>query len=317
MKIAQNLLFGPALATFLTVTPGFSAPPSAGSSNVPGTPAQVIVTVQPARGNTAPDHLEADDVSIRVGKDPARVVSSARLAGDLAPVQLFILLDDSAPSSALGVQLPDLKTFIRSLPGNTEVAVGYMRNGSAALAHGFTRDHDQAAASVRLPLASVGQNGSPYFVLSDLAKHWPSKEAATDPSRRVVLMVTDGVDRYFDNSEVDDPYVDQAIHEALKEGILVYSIYLRDTGLYDRGSQTTLFAQSRLQEVSQETGGYAYFQAFTDPVSLTPFLSDFQARLNRQYQMKIQAFKKGVQPVQVRSEMRGIKIEGPTRIYVQ
>ena len=322
MKIVGNLLFGAGVAAFLSITPGFCAGPSAAPANAPGIPAQLIVTVQPARGSAAPDHLGADDLSVVVGRIPARVVGSERLSGDSAPLQLFILLDDSSPASALGIQLSDLKAFVRALPANTQVGVGYMRNGTAAIAQAFTQDHEKAAASLRLPLASVGQNGSPYFVLSDLAKHWPSQASTTEaPGRRVVLMVTDGVDRYFDNSVVDDPYVDHAVHEALKQDILVYSIYLRDTGIYDRGSRTTLFAQSRLQQVSQQTGGYAYFQDFTDPVSLAPFLKDFQSRLNHQYQVKILAFNtsrnSGMQPVRVRSEVHGLKIEGPTRIYVR
>jgi hypothetical protein len=129
-------------------------------------------------------------------------------------------------------------------------------------------------------------------------------------------MLTDGVDRYYDNSMVDDPYVDAAVHEALKANVMVYSIYLRDAGLYDRGGRTTLFAQSRLSQVSEQTGGYAYFQDFTDPVSIAPFLQDFQNRLGHQYQVTIQALNKGLQPVQVHSELPGVKIQGPTRIYV-
>lgn len=87
--------------------------------------------------------------------------------------------------------------------------------------------------------------------------------------------------------------------------------------LYDRGGRTSLFAQSRLGLVTDQTGGYSYFQDFTDPVSIKPFLSDFENRLDHQYQVTIQAFNKGVQSVQVRSELPGVKIQGPTRIYVR
>jgi hypothetical protein len=182
------------------------------------------------------------------------------------------------------------------------------------LAQAFTADHQKAASALRLPVAIPGENGSPYFALSDLAKHWPSKES-TD--RRAVLMLTDGVDRYYDTANVEDPYVDAAIQDALKDGMLVYSIYLRGAG-DGRSDTVTNFAQSRLNQVSQETGGQAYFQNFSDPVTISPFLSDFQDRLANQYLATIQLFnEKGVQSVKLRTELPGLKIQGPTRIYVR
>jgi hypothetical protein len=117
---------------------------------------------------------------------------------------------------------------------------------------------------------------------------------------------------------MDDPYVDAAIHDTLKEGLMVYSIYLRGAGSYGRSPWVTNFAQSRLIEVGDATGGYAYFQDFTDPVSISPFLKDFQDRLDNQYQVTIAAApKKGVQPVKLRTELPGLKIQSPTHIYVR
>jgi hypothetical protein len=310
MKIGQSLLFGTIATAFLAANPGISSsmPNAAGGST------QMVVTVKTAHGANAPTDLGADDLAVLVGKTPARFVSSARLTGDLAGMQLFVLLDDSTRASSLGVQLPELKSFVASLPATTEVAIGYMQNGSARLAQDFTTDHQKAASSLRLPMSIPGGNGSPYFALSDLMKHWPSTQPA---GRRAVLMLTDGVDRYYDNSIVDDPYVDASVHAALKQGAMVYSIYLHDAGLYDRGGRTTLFAQSRLSQVSEQTGGFAYFQNFSDPVSIAPFLQDFQDRLSHQYQVTVQALNKGLQPVQVRSELPGVKIQGPTRIDVR
>jgi hypothetical protein len=237
------------------------------------------------------------------------------LAGDLADMQLFVFLDDSTRSSSLGTQLPDLKRFLKSLPPTTQVAVGYMHNGTFALAQAFTADHQQAANALRLPEGIPGENGSPYFALSDLAKHWPSKEPA---DRRAALILTDGVDRYYDTAIVDDPYVDDAIQDALKSGVTVYSIYLRGAGVYGRSGRAANFAQSRLLEVSQETGGYAYFEGFSDPVTIAPFLSDFHDRLENQYRVTFMALgEHGVQPVKLRTELPGLKVEAPSRIYLR
>jgi hypothetical protein len=311
MKTEQNVVIGMIAVALVAASPGISA----SIPNATGVPTQMVVTVRPGPGGSQAASLEARDLTVLRGKKPAPVIRLQRLAGDLADMQLFILLDDSSRSFSLGTHLSELKTFLESLPATTQVAVGYMRNGTFGLAQPFTADHEQAASALRLPMATPGGNGSPYFALSDLAKHWPSKEAA---DRRAVLMLTDGIDRYYTAETMDDPYVDTAIRDALKDGLLVYSIYLRGAGFDGRGGRATNFGQSHLMEVSQETGGYAYFEAFTDPVTISPFLSDFQDRLENQYQVTIEDLNsKGVQPVKVRTEVPGLKIQAPTRIYVR
>jgi hypothetical protein len=276
----------------------------------------MVITVEPAhQGGSRPSSLQAGDVTVTQGKTSVPVARLQRLSGGLADMQLFIFLDDSTQSSSLGLHLPELKTFLKSLPATTQVAVGYMHNGTFALAQGFTADHQKAADALRLPAAIPGENGSPYFALSDLVNHWPSKEPA---GRRAVLALTDGVDRYYDTRTADDPYVDTAILDAAKNGVAVYSIYLRGAGFYGRGDWVTTIAQSRLIQVSQETGGYAYFQDFSDPIAIAPFLSDFADRLENQYLLTLKALSgHGMQPVKLRTELPGLKVEGPSRIYVR
>jgi len=275
----------------------------------------MVITLRPVKGSVAPESLGARDVWVTSGHTRIPVISLRRLSGDLGGMQLFVLLDDSTRSSSLSLQLPELKTFLYSLHSSTQVAIGYKRNGTFGLVQDFTADHEKAAHALRLPDAIPGGNGSPYFALSDLAKHWPSKEST---NRRAVLMLTDGVDRYYGTADIDDPYVDEAIHDALKESVMVYSIYLRDAGAYDRRDWVTNFAQSRLKQVSDDTGGHAYFLDLTDPVTIAPFLSDFQDRLRNQYLVMIEGLnKKGIQPVKVRAELPGLKIQGPSYIYMR
>jgi hypothetical protein len=291
-----------------------AGPVATAGSNPNGSAVPMVITVLPAAGGSPSASPDASDFAVLEGKSSVPVVGLQRLAGDLADMQLFVLLDDSTRSSSLGNHLADLKTFVQSLPASTQVAVGYMRNGTFGPAQAFTEDHQKAAAALRLPEAVAGANGSPYFALSDLVKHWPSKQPT---GRRAVLMLTDGVDGYWGTSTMDDPYVDAAVREALKHEVMVYSIYLRGAGFYGRNGWVTNFAQSRLAEVAEETGGYAYFQGVSDPVTIVPFLSDFHDRLEHQYRLTIQALHdKGVQPVKVRTELPGLKIDGPTRIYV-
>jgi hypothetical protein len=292
---------------------------SASDPNVTGVPAKMVITVRPATGaqpsGSQPATLEPGELTVQRGNTPVSVIGLQRLTGDLADMQLFVLLDDSTRSASLSLQFPELKTFLAELPSSAQVAVGYMRNGSFSLVQAFTTDHQKDVTALRLPLAVPGENGSPYFALSDLAKHWPSKAST---GRRAVLMLTDGIDRYWGAQVMDDPYVDAAVRDALKAGVVVYSIYLRGAGVGERSGWVTLAGQSHLMEVSEETGGFAYFQGTGDPVTISTFLSDLQDRLANQYQVTIEGSnEKGVQPVKLRTELPGLKVEGPTHVYVR
>ena len=198
---------------------------SATAPNATDVTAQMVITVQSVhRGSGAPESsaapeiLETGDVTVTQGNTNLPVVRLQRLTGELADMQLFVFLDDSTRSSSLSVHLPELRTFLNSLPPTTQVGIGYMHNGTFALAQAFTADHQKAADALRLPVAIPGLNGSPYFALSDLAKHWPSNQPT---GRRAVLMFTDGVDRYYDTAFVEDPYVDASVQDALKGGVAV------------------------------------------------------------------------------------------------
>lgn len=260
-----------------------------------------------------PPILQSGELTVSHGKTPVRVTQLDRLDGARSNLQLYVLLDDSTRTAGLGTQLPELRKFVAALPASTQVAVGYMRNGAAVQAHAFTTDHAAAAAALRLPEGIPGANGSPYFALEDLMEHWPSNSGAT---RRVVLMLTDGVDRYYTSQIEEDPYAEAANVQALKHGVQVYSIYLRGAGIYGRGLWQTTIAQSRLLEASEQTGGYAYFQAFTDPVSVAPFLQDFAERLSDQYLVTIDARnEKGLQSIKINAEAPGVKVEGPSKIW--
>jgi hypothetical protein len=151
MKIGQNVMTGMMAAALAAVSPAASIP------NAPGVPTEMVITVRPASHHSQPENVEASDVKVSLGNTPAPVVGLKRLSGNLADMQLFVLLDDSTRSSSLGIQLPELKTFIEALPAATQVAVGYMRNGSFGLAQAFTADHRKAGSALRLPLGIPGR----------------------------------------------------------------------------------------------------------------------------------------------------------------
>ncbi len=200
-------------------------------------------------------------------------------------VQVALLIDDGLSRSA-GIQLNDLRAFASSLPPAAELMVGYMMNGRIEVVEPFTTDHADAASKIRIPTGIPGVSASPYFCLSDFVKHWPGDEEGGSPlhKARFVMMITNGVDPYNGSTSItnqDSPYVDAAITDAQRAGVAVSSIYYRDAGF--RGGQASLSGQSYLAQVSQATGGEAYYQGSFNPVSLTPFFKQFSTAISETY----------------------------------
>jgi VWFA-related protein len=240
------------------------------------------------------------------------------LRGPRAGLQLVLLLDDSSRGS-LGLQLNDLSKFVAGLPPTTQVAIGYMRNGTAAMVQSFTTDHEQAAKAFRVPTGNPGINGSPYFCLSDLVKHWPDRNANV---RREVIMVTDGVDRYSGpRYDPENPYVRAAISDAQKAGVIVYSIYFKSAGRLDRSMLVTDGGQNYLTQLSGDTGGKVYLEGFGNPVSFQPFLSDIQRKLENQYELSYlstvkSGSKPGLQELRVKTSQPNTSLLFPARVPV-
>src|SRR5258708_3855074 len=98
-------------AILVAGSPAISAP----KTNTTGAPAQMVITMRQAPGDNRSNGLEAADMRVLHGNTVVPVVRLERLSGDLADMQLFVLLDDSTRSSSLSIQLPELKTFLKSL----------------------------------------------------------------------------------------------------------------------------------------------------------------------------------------------------------
>jgi VWFA-related protein len=275
--------------------------------------ARTVVTVT---SKSAEDVITVPQQSISVseGRKVQDVAGWVPLRGAHADLQLVLLLDDSSRGS-LGLQLNDLKNFLNALPPTTQVALGYMRNGTPNLVQNFTKDHAQAAEALRLPQGSAGINGSPYFCLSDLVKHWPGGAGNV---RREVIMVTDGVDRYSGRRfDPENPYVRAAVTDAQKAGVIVYSIYYRGAGRFDQNLTVTDGGQNYLTQLSGETGGKVYLEGFGNPVSFSPFLSDIQRKLQNQYELSfVSTSKPGLQPIRVKTNQPNTSLQWPARVPV-
>ena len=276
---------------------------------------QVIVTVMPKHDGDQAPNLMAQDLTIKVNGKDAKVTNLESLKGANAPVELVVLIDGSARTS-LGRQTDDIVHFIKGLPPNIRATVGYMQNGIAQLSGPFTNDRAQLVQALHLPAGSAGTNGSPWFCLSDLAKKWPSQETN---ARRELVMFTDGVDEYNPRYDPNDPYVLAAINDAVRERIVVYAIYWRDQGRFDRTGYANNDGQNLLQQVTQATGGKSFWQGFGNPVSFQPYLEELTRRFQNQYELSFVTPLKGkpeVQTMKLKFNAPGATVDAPQQVFV-
>jgi hypothetical protein len=283
-----------------------------GQNQSEGVPVHMVVTVETRHGSAMPD-ISQQDVMVNQGKNRLKTTEWIPLTGDRAGAQVWILIDDGLNTS-LGSQLDDIRQFINEQPATTAVGVGYMRDGTVQIAQDLTNDHAKAAKSLRLPLGNPGINSSPYVALQDLMKRWPEAQ-----ERREVLMVTDGIDRLWEEDGIEDPYVDETRDQAQKAGILVFSIYSPGVGHYSHSYWRTNWAQSYLSQLSDETGGESYYILYGTPVAYVPYLNDFSQKLGRQYLLTFLAKpgkKAGLQKVKVQTEVPNVDLVAADAVWV-
>jgi len=283
------------------------------NASAQGVAEHLLVTVEARHGKNVPDVSRAD-VMVYEGHDRDQVTHWVSAQGDHAGLQLFVLLDDGS-SFTLGTQLESLRKFISSQPASAKIGVAYMQNGVARIEQNPTTDHALAAKALRLPMGAGGVNSSPYFALSDLIKRWPETS-----DRREVVMATDGVDRYYGIGDLQDPYLDAAIHDAERAGIVVYGIYTPGAGHLGHSYWLNYWGQMYLSRLAEETGGEAYYIGFTgSPVSFEPYLEETAQRLEHQYLLTFLAKppkKSGWQRIKVTTEVSNAELVAAHEVYV-
>lgn len=274
----------------------------------------VVTVVNKHDGNHdggAPVMVSQQDVKLKIDGRAATIDHWRAADG---PLQVVLLIDDSAWGS-LGTQLGDMRSFIRSLGSNVAVGVAYMQNGQAVFAGPLTNDKDAAARGLHLPTGVPGGSASPYFCLSDLAKHWPSQEM---DARREVIMITNGVDNYEPHYNPEDPYVQAAIQDSVKAGLMVYSIYWHSRGVPSTGYLTDT-GQNLLMEVSQATGGETFWQGFSNPVSFVPYFKEIRQRFGEQYDLEFSAPLRGkayMAEMKLKTSTPGAKVIAPGQVWL-
>jgi VWFA-related protein len=282
--------------------------------SAPGVPVSVLITAEPRHGKTVPP-LEPQDILVREGKDKRPVQSLTPVGQQNSPMQLLLLIDDSARGT-FDTEIGTLKQFVNSLPASTEIAIGYMRNGMTQFTHEFTSDHKAAADSIRMAFGAGGADVSPYDSLSDAVKRWPAKSTA----RKEVIMISSGIEALGGGYTSDNPYVNKGIADAQRAGVVVFTIYSPSVGHYGHSFWRTNWGQNFLSQLSDETGGESYMIGFGAPVSFQPFLQQIVERFRNQYLLTFEARpekKPGLQAINVSVIEKDASIAAPDKVFVR
>jgi len=280
----------------------------AGAQNASGQ-GRAIITVLTKHNEVAPN-VKQQDVSAKVNGKEAEVTGWAPFKAPNGKLELIVMIDAGARN--LGRQFEEIKSFIQNLSPDTKVAIGYMQNGHTAMAGPLSTDHNRALSELHLP---VGPTTNPYFSLSDLAQSWPSN----DPdARREVVMLSDGVDPENRRFDPDDPYVQSAVKDAVRAGVVVYSLYWRSV---PSGGNALVAdgGQSLLNELAEATGGYNYWMGTDNPVSFQPFFADLMRRFDNQYALEFGAKldrKPANESLKLKIEGLGLQVTAPQQVFV-
>ena len=290
----------------LAVAPAFSQ-----SGNHTGQ-GRAVVTVLPKDVNNLDVKIALANLKVKVNGKESTVTGWKALRGAESPLELVLLIDEGA-SGSLGSEFEEINNFIKEMPADGKIAIAYMDNGRAVFSGPLTSDAAQLKRELHLPTGMRGGNGSPYFSLSDLAQRWPSEDRA---ARRAVIMISDGVDPWERRFDPEDLYVQTAIHDSVRAGLVVYSMYW-----HGRGGGSAFAGQNLLLQVAEATGGESYSLGTGNPVTLAPYFADVRRRLANQYALSIATERSGNKPevAELKLHAEGVeaKITTPQQVLVE
>jgi hypothetical protein len=295
------------LATLLAATPVFSQD---GSDH-----GQVVVTVLPNVAGKAHSTINTENLSLKVAGKEAKVTKWELYKSPDNNLELVLLFDDSARAS-IANQRNEIARFINNLAPGTKAAIAYMEYGKVVFAGPLTADHAAVLGGVRMPSGLPGTSGGAYFCLSDLARHWPSKDAQ---ARREVVMVTNGLGYYQAHFDPYSPDVMSTIADSARAGLVVYSIYWADQGRFGAGAFGSFSGQSTLSYVTDATGGRNFWMGTGDPVSFRPYFDELNRRFRNQYELGFVGSggaKSAVETLKVKLSVPGSKVAAPSQVLV-
>jgi len=275
-------------------------------------PVQIVVTEEPLRGSQAPA-LSASDVAVWQDHLRLPIAELVPLKGANADLELFVLLDERINPDQTAL-FDQLRRFISLQDRATAVGVAYLFNGDVTIAEAPTKDHVRAAEALRATTGNESAAANPFTSLSLLIGRWTAKAP-----RREVLFVTDGMDRFEDVGDYN-MYVEDAVSDAQRAGVLVYSLYAPALGHASHSPALIRWGQTYLGQVAEETGGEAYFPIAGTPAPYESYFTDIAKHLANQFRITFLAtpdLASGFQHVRFEVGGKDAELIGAHRFYLK
>lgn len=274
----------------------------------------IPITIRHRGGNAAQREMQQiGELTVREDGDEQKILS-IRAYGIETPISVAILIQDDVVSS-INNEIKPLAEFIRRLPRGSRVMIGYIRSGSLQVRQRFTADLERAAEALRSPIGSA--SAAPYNPYVEIIEGLKRFEAMPK-GRRAMLVVSDGVDisRGFDSSSPSQSVdLQRAVKEAQRQSVAVYSFYAPSVTSTTLASQRLVSnGQGSLELLAEQTGGRAFFQGTSTPVSFDPYLKELAGTFTRQIALTYLSThpEKGFHRIQVSSGSKDIEIDHPS-----
>lgn len=257
------------------------------------------------------EFLEAGTLTVKEDGDD-QVILSIR-SDESTPLSIAFLIQENIQST-FNLELKILGDFIKRLPTGSRVMIGYIRNGNLQIRQKFTEDLGKAVGALRIIPGSLSSSPDSPF---DAVKETLERFDALPAGRRAIIMFSDGFSGLDSASPSQNLLLDKAIFRAQRKSVAIHTFHYRSDLTTNTISTISLNSQGSLQRLSDETGGRAFIQGISPPVSIEPYLRDLSFVLNRQLVLSYLSthMKKGYHRIQIISTYPDIKIEHPKGYY--
>lgn len=190
-------------------------------------------------------NLDEKDFAILDDHLPPQSIVNFRRETDL-PIQLGLLIDTSGSVRArFDFEQDAAVNFLQhTIRPNFDKAFVVAFNGHSQMMQGFT--DNAALLSAAVHHMHDGGGTALYDAIYRACHDELMKDHEDRPSRRAIVVVSDGEDNQSEFSET------QAIEMAQRAEVIIYAISTDDSGLVLRGDKV-------LQQIAEATGGRAFF----------------------------------------------------------
>jgi len=116
-----------------------------------------------------------------------------------------------------------------------------------------------------------------------------------------------------------NPYLDAAIQDAQRSGVIVYTVYTPGAGHVGHSYFRMNWGQNHLAQLSEETGGESYFLGFGAPVTVAPYLASVSEHLSHQFLVTFAPRaeqKSRFESVKFSTEVPNVELVSASKVYV-